>query len=179
MKQVGTFQTTSHKDFNFSNNYPQLLPEYKIQKLIGARLKQTIYSDARPHCLISDHTHYNEFKHRCFIQWLKSKYQDAMKDPKSKPDFVASQGRIMASILSPVCARLRAWELFGINVGGTIYLWDEKRPMVECQAAFMGNYFDQLVCAEKEELCVVNEYKKVRNYNFTFEINFKLFSLSF
>jgi hypothetical protein len=162
MKQVGTFQTTSHEDFNFSNNHPQLLPENELQKLVGTRLHHTANSDARPHCLISDHTHYNEFKHLCFIQWLKSKYQHAMKDPKSRPDFVASQGRIMASILTPVYTRYKEWEVFGINVGGTIFLWDEKSPRIESEATFVGNYFDQLVSSEEEELCVVNEYKKVR-----------------
>jgi len=170
--QVGAFRTTMQGTFSANPKdliLPKLLQANQLQSLKNYRLPDLEEigkhenSTQLPHVVITDHTQYYEIKHKCFIKWLQTeKYENYLQGNARNIDFVSFHGRIADTLQSPLGGK--KWEIYGINIAGVIYLWDEKlispQPPVN-QGSFDGFAFEKLVTENSPNGQVVEEMDKV------------------
>jgi len=172
-KHIGSFRTTvgmSKKRQSSIVHLPKLIPLKRLYKLKGLNLT-TEYVTANPADpkRFFDYTYYNQLKHNCFIKWLrKVKYMEKVRTGHfKKPDFVGFSGRFTASMRSPASKQYGDWELYATNIGGIIYLWEERKPRFEdTRETFCGTSFEKLAVGEKNTNC--SEYEMVITNLFLF-----------
>jgi len=164
--QVGAFRTTV-RGLSASNHpkdliLPKLLEAKELKRFNNYRLPD-LSGEIGKHSVIANHDQYYEMKHKAFVQWLQMKnYEKYLQGNARNVDFVSFHGRIADTLQSPLGGR--KWEIYGINVGNVIYLWDEKviRPQAPVdQGGFGGLAFEKLVTENSPNCQVVEEMDKV------------------
>jgi len=163
-KHIGSFRATSDEGYSSSGvDIPKLIPRADLLNLRRMYLG-TGYEEAAQNTMITDHTSYYELKHRCFIQWLREvKFMENVKAGKfKKPDFIGFGGRFTDPMRSPAIKQFGDWEIYAINVGGIIYLWDEKKPQrANTLESYYGTNFERLATQENHDTMNRNEYEMV------------------
>jgi len=161
LNQVGAFRTTVKRISSFHPNYlvlPKLLPLDDLECFVDLELDRIEELQEHP-LFITNYALYDETKHRCFVKWLEENYENCMisedkEDKSSSVDFVSFNGRISDSLQTPLVRQCDGWEIFAMNIGGVIYLWDEKvmrsGPPIS-KAGYGGLAFEQLVTKQCPE----------------------------
>jgi len=150
-------QANELKSLSFKNYSPPDLKE------IGNHENPTEKSQVA----VTSHVQYYEMKHMSFVKWLQiAKYENYLQGSTRNVDFVSFHGRIADSLQTPLGGNqylYKKWQIYGINVAGVIYLWDEKlspqRPYN--QGGFGGSAFEKLVTENPPNGQLVGEMDKV------------------
>jgi hypothetical protein len=163
--QSGAFRTTAEGAYSASPEdlqLPQILHITKLQKLVGSDIYSDVTSPPTNSIMIHDHVEYYEFKHQCFVRWLRDNY--FLKVKPHDVDFIAFHGRIADPLKSPACEKFGRWEIYGMNVDSIIYLWDEKVPKPQSSVRgsnYASLHFEKLVSSEDPSDIGVLEWDKV------------------